>query len=82
MLGRRGGGRARGPQRKAAACAGAQSDRFAENPSVAVLAVTSHRVEAAVLRADVVPECRVEGPSYSEIDMPQLPHREQSGSAK
>ena len=40
-----------------------QSDRFVDHPSVTVLPITSHRVEAPLPRVDIGPECGVERPS-------------------
>jgi mRNA interferase MazF len=45
-----------------------QSDRFVDHPSVTVLPITSHRVEAPLLRVDIGPECRIERPSQIQID--------------
>ena len=56
-----------------------QSDRFVEHPSITVLPITSHRVQAPLLRVDVGLECGVERPSQIQIDKPQTPRRERIG---
>jgi mRNA interferase MazF len=56
-----------------------QSDRFAEHPSVTVLPITTHRVEAPLLRVDIGLECGVDRPSQIQIDKPQTPRRERIG---
>ncbi|MGA3399334.1 MAG: type II toxin-antitoxin system PemK/MazF family toxin [Acetobacteraceae bacterium] len=56
-----------------------QFDRFAEHPSLTVLPITSHLVEAPLLRIDVGAECGVERPSQIQIDKPQTPRRERIG---
>lgn len=40
-----------------------QSDLFAEHPSVTVLPITSHLVDAPLLRIDIGPESGLERPS-------------------
>ena len=56
-----------------------QSDRFAEHPSVTVLPITTHRVEAPLPRVDIGLECGVDRPSQIQIDKPQTPRRERIG---
>jgi mRNA interferase MazF len=56
-----------------------QSDRFAEHPSVTVLPITSHLIEAPLLRIDVGAECGLERPSQIQIDKPHTPRRERIG---
>lgn len=57
-----------------------QTDTFAEHPSITVLPITSHRVEAPLLRIDIGPECGVERPSQIQIDKAQTPRRERIGA--
>ncbi len=56
-----------------------QSNRFDEHPSVTVLSITSHLVEAPLLRIDIGTESGLERPSQIQIDKPQTPRRERIG---
>ena len=56
-----------------------QSNRFDEHPSVTVLPITSHLVEAPLLRIDIGTESGLERPSQIQIDKPQTPRRERIG---
>ena len=56
-----------------------QSDRFVEHPSVTVLPITSHLVEAPLLRIGIGAECGLERPSRIQIDKQQTPRRERVG---
>ncbi len=56
-----------------------QSNRFDEHPSVTVLPITNHLVEAPILRIDIGTECGLERPSQIQIDKPQTPRRERIG---
>ncbi len=56
-----------------------QSDRFAEHPLVTVLPITSHPIEALLLRIDIGAECGLERPSQIQIDKPHTPRRERIG---
>ncbi len=56
-----------------------QSDLFAEHPSITVLPITTHLVEAPLLRIGIGPESGVEHPSQIQIDKPQTPRRERIG---
>ena len=57
-----------------------QADAFADHPSVIVLPITSHLVEAPLLRIDVGPECGLTRPSQIQIDKAQTPRRERVGA--
>ena len=57
-----------------------QAAGFTEHPTVTVLPITSHRVEAPLLRIDIGPECGVERPSQIQIDKAQTPRRERIGA--
>ena len=57
-----------------------QSDLFEEHPSVTVLPITSHLVEAPLLRIEIGREGRLERPSQIQIDKPQTPRRERIGA--
>ena len=57
-----------------------QSDLFAEHPSVTVLPITSHLVEAPLLRIGIGPESGVERESQIQIDKAQTPRRERIGA--
>ena len=57
-----------------------QSDLFAEHPSVTVLPITSHLVEAPLLRIAIWPESGVERVSQIQIDKAQTPRRERIGA--
>jgi mRNA interferase MazF len=54
-----------------------QSNLFAEHPSVTVLPITSHLVDAPLLRIGL--ENGMERPSQIQIDKPQTPRRERIG---
>ena len=56
-----------------------QSTCFAEHPSVTVLPITSHLVQAPFMRIEIGPESGVERPSQIQIDKPQTPRRERIG---
>jgi mRNA interferase MazF len=56
-----------------------QSDLLAEHPSVTVLAITDHLVEAPLLRIGIGPESRPERVSEIQIDKAQTPRRQQIG---
>jgi mRNA interferase MazF len=56
-----------------------QSDLFPEHPSVTVLPITSHVVEAPLLRVSVGPESGLEQSSQIQIDKAQTPRRERIG---
>ena len=53
-----------------------QSDLFAEHPSVTVLPMTNHLVEAPLLRIGIGPESGLERVSQIQIDKAQTPRRE------
>jgi mRNA interferase MazF len=57
-----------------------QSDLFAEHPSVTVLPITSHLVDAPLLRIRIGPESGVERESQIQIDKAQTPRRERIGA--
>jgi mRNA interferase MazF len=57
-----------------------QSDLFAEHPSVTVLPITSHFVEAPLLRIAIGPESGLERISQVQIDKAQTPRRERIGA--
>lgn len=57
-----------------------QSDLFDDHPSLTVLPITSHLVEAPLLRIGIGPESGVERPSQIQIDKPQTPRRERIGA--
>lgn len=57
-----------------------QSDLFAEQPSVTVLPITSHLVEAPLLRIAIGPESGLERISQVQIDKAQTPRRERIGA--
>jgi len=56
-----------------------QSDLFAEHPSVTVLPITSHLVEAPLLRIGAGPESGLERFSQIQIDKAHTPRRERIG---
>jgi mRNA interferase MazF len=56
-----------------------QSDLFAEHPSVTVLPITSHLVEAPLLRIAIGRESGLERASQIQIDKAQTPRRERIG---
>lgn len=57
-----------------------QSDLFDEHPSVTVLPITSHLVDAPLLRVAIGPECGLEQASQIQIDNAQTPRRERIGA--
>lgn len=57
-----------------------QSDLFPEHPSVTVLPITSHLVDAPLLRLPIGRESGLDKPSQIQIDKPQTPRRERIGS--
>ena len=57
-----------------------QSDVFEEHPSITVLPITSHLVEAPLLRVVIGPECGLDRPSQIQIDKAQTPRRERIGA--
>jgi mRNA interferase MazF len=56
-----------------------QSDLFSEHPSVTVLPITSHLVDAPLLRIGIGPESGLERASQIQIDKPHTPRRERIG---
>jgi mRNA interferase MazF len=56
-----------------------QSDLFAEHPSVTVLPITSHLVEAPLLRIGAGPASGLERASQIQIDKAHTPRRERIG---
>jgi mRNA interferase MazF len=58
-----------------------QSDLFDEHPSLTVLPITSHLVDAPLLRIPVGPECGLDRASQIQIDKAQTPRRERIGAA-
>lgn len=57
-----------------------QADLFREHPSVTVLPITSHIVEAPLLRIAIGPECGLDRQSQIQIDKAQTPRRERIGT--
>lgn len=57
-----------------------QSDLFDGHPSVTVLPITSHLVDAPLLRVGIGPESGLERASQIQIDKAQTPRRERIGS--
>ncbi len=57
-----------------------QSDLFDEHPSLTVLPITSHLVDAPLLRIGIGPESGLERPSQIQIDKAQTPRRERLGA--
>jgi mRNA interferase MazF len=57
-----------------------QSDLFPEHPSVTVLPITSHLVEAPLLRIEIGPESGLKQVSQIQIDKAQTPRRERIGA--
>ncbi|MGE0259553.1 MAG: type II toxin-antitoxin system PemK/MazF family toxin [Alphaproteobacteria bacterium] len=53
-----------------------RSDLFDEHPSLTVLPITSHLVDAPLLRIPVGPECGLDRASQIQIDKAQTPRRE------
>jgi mRNA interferase MazF len=56
-----------------------QSDLFSDHPSVTVLPITTHLIEAPLLRVGLPPGSSVRQPSQIQIDKPQTPRRERIG---
>lgn len=61
-----------------------QADQFADHPSVTVLPITTHLVDAPLLRIDIRPDDGgpdngLEQPSQIQIDKPHTPRRERIG---
>ena len=56
-----------------------QSDLFKEHPSVTVLPITSHLVDAPLLRISIGPECGLDRASQIQIDKAQTPRAERIG---
>ena len=54
-------------------------DLFDEHPSVTVLPITSHVVDAPLLRIPIGPEAGLERASQIQIDKTQTPRRERIG---
>lgn len=57
-----------------------QSDLFDEHPSVTVLPITSHLVDAPLLRIAIGSESGLERTSQIQIDKAQTPRRERIGT--
>jgi mRNA interferase MazF len=57
-----------------------QSAMFADHPSVTLLVITSHLIEAPLLRIDVGPGSGLDRISQIQIDKPQTTRRERAGS--
>src|SRR5713101_818495 len=57
-----------------------QSDLFDEHPSLTVLPITSHLIDAPLLRIGIGPESGLERSSQIQIDKPQTPRRERIGA--
>jgi mRNA interferase MazF len=57
-----------------------QSDLFDEHPLLTVLPITSHLVEAPLLRIAIGPECGLERASQIQVDKAQTPRRETIGT--
>ena len=56
-----------------------QSDLFDEHPSLTVLPITSHLVDAPLLRIPIGPEAGLDRASQIQIDKAQTPRRERVG---
>jgi mRNA interferase MazF len=56
-----------------------QSAQFTEHPSVTLLPITSHMVQAPLLRIDIGPGGGLDHPSQIQIDKPQTARRELIG---
>jgi len=56
-----------------------QADLFDEHPSVTVLPITSHLIDAPLLRVSIGPEAGLERDSQIQIDKTQTPRRERIG---
>jgi len=57
-----------------------QSDLFLEHPSVTVLPITSHLVDAPLLRIGIGPEYGLERASQIQVDKAQTPRQERIGN--
>jgi mRNA interferase MazF len=62
-----------------------QADRFTEHPSITVLPITSHLVDAPLLRIDIGPgsggpDSGLERQSQIQVDKAQTPRRERIGA--
>ena len=57
-----------------------QSDLFEEHRSITVLPITSHLVDAPLLRVVIGPECGLERASQIQVDKAQTPRRERIGA--
>jgi mRNA interferase MazF len=57
-----------------------QSDLFDEHPSLTVLPITSHLVDAPLLRIGIGSESGLEVPSQIQIDKAQTPRRTRVGA--
>jgi len=57
-----------------------QSDLFDAHPSVTVLPITSHMVDAPLLRVAIGTECGLDRASQIQIDKAQTPRRERIGA--
>jgi mRNA interferase MazF len=56
-----------------------QSPLFADHPSVTLLPITSHLIDAPLLRIDIGPGGGLNRPSQIQIDKPQTTRRERIG---
>ncbi len=56
-----------------------QSDLFEEHPSLTALRITSHLVDARLLRVGIGPESGLDRPSQIQIDKAQTPRRTRIG---
>jgi mRNA interferase MazF len=56
-----------------------QSDLFADHPSVTILPITTHLIDAPLLRLDISQASGVDRPSQIQIDKPQTARRERIG---
>jgi mRNA interferase MazF len=57
-----------------------QSELFDEHPSLTVLPITSHIVDAPLLRIAIGPECGLDRASQIQIDKAHTPRRERIGA--
>jgi len=57
-----------------------QSARFTDHPSVTLLPITSHLIDAPLLRIDVGPGGGLDRPSQIQIDKPQTTRRARIGA--
>jgi mRNA interferase MazF len=56
-----------------------QSARFADHPSVTLLPITTHLIDAPLLRIDIGPGDGLDRPSQIQIDKPQTARHERIG---